>query len=77
MEAYSSWGLTIARYNGTFTCVVLLPRFLLNVLDALPVILDICGDQDIINTFEIPIHTLIACYAVIYTATSRDEIKIL
>ena len=49
MEAYSSWGLTIARYDAAFTCVVQLLRFLLrkfNVLDALPAILDICGDQD-------------------------------
>ena len=43
MEAYSSWGLIIARYDTAFACIVQSPRFQLNVLDALPVILDICG----------------------------------
>ena len=41
-EAYSSCGLTIAKYAAAFTCVEQLLRFLLrkfNVLDAFPVIL--------------------------------------
>ena len=45
-------GLTIVKYADVLTCIEQLLRFLLrkfNVLDALPVISDICGetgDQD-------------------------------
>ena len=44
IEAYSSWGLTIAKYADVLTSIEQLLRFLLRkfkVLDALPVIFDI------------------------------------